>query len=30
VFRSGVPIVMKPLDVTHRVLTTPDRLDRLP
>jgi purine nucleosidase len=29
VFRSGVPIVMKPLDVTHRVLTTPDRLDRL-
>jgi purine nucleosidase len=29
VFRSGVPIVMKPLDVTHRVLTTPDRLERL-
>jgi purine nucleosidase len=29
VFSSGVPIVMKPLDVTHRVLTTPDRLDRL-
>lgn len=29
VFRSGIPIVMKPLDVTHRVLTTPDRLKRL-
>ena len=25
--RSGVPIVMAPLDLTHRVLTTPERLD---
>lgn len=29
VFHSGIPIVMKPLDVTHRVLTTPERLGRL-
>lgn len=28
VFTSGVPIVMMPLDVTHKALTTPDRLAR--
>ncbi|MGB7860592.1 MAG: nucleoside hydrolase [Acidimicrobiia bacterium] len=28
VFTSGVPIVMMPLDVTHKALTTPDRLKR--
>jgi purine nucleosidase len=28
VFSSGIPIVMMPLDVTHRALTTPDRLKR--
>ncbi|MFP3881692.1 MAG: nucleoside hydrolase [Actinomycetota bacterium] len=28
VFTSGIPIVMMPLDVTHKALTTPDRLDR--
>ncbi|WP_421725439.1 nucleoside hydrolase [Bauldia sp.] len=27
-FRSGIPIVMHPLDVTHGVLNTPARLDR--
>ena len=29
VFKSGVPIVMMPLDVTHRALTTRKRVDRL-
>jgi purine nucleosidase len=29
VFKSGVPIVMMPLDVTHRVLVTPPRMERL-
>ena len=29
VMRSGVPITMLPLDVTHRALATPDRLARL-
>jgi purine nucleosidase len=28
VLTSGIPIVMMPLDVTHRALTTPDRLQR--
>ena len=28
VFTSGIPIVLMPLDVTHKALTTPDRLDR--
>lgn len=28
VFRSGVPLVMMPLDVTHKALTTRDRLQR--
>lgn len=28
VFTSGVPLVMMPLDVTHKALTTPDRLQR--
>jgi purine nucleosidase len=28
VFTSGVPIVLMPLDVTHKALTTPDRLQR--
>ena len=28
VFRSGVPITMMPLDVTHKALTSPARLDR--
>ncbi len=28
VFNSGIPIVMMPLDVTHKALTTPDRLER--
>lgn len=28
VFTSGVPIVMMPLDVTHKALATRDRLDR--
>lgn len=27
VFASGIPIVMAPLDVTHKVLTTPERLE---
>ncbi|MDP2086872.1 MAG: nucleoside hydrolase [Gemmobacter sp.] len=27
VFRSGVPLVVVPLDVTHKVLTTPARID---
>ena len=29
VFGSGIPIVMMPLDVTHKVLTTRARLDRI-
>ena len=29
VLSSGVPITMLPLDVTHSVLTTPQRLDRI-
>jgi purine nucleosidase len=29
VLKSGVPIVMMPLDVTHRVLVTPSRMERL-
>ena len=29
VFKSGVPIVMMPLDVTHQVLTTPPRIAAL-
>jgi len=29
VFRAGVPITMAPLDVTHEVLTTQERLDRI-
>lgn len=29
VMRSGVPIVMVPLDVTHQILTTRERLDRI-
>jgi purine nucleosidase len=28
VFRSGVPITMMPLDVTHKALTSPERLAR--
>ncbi len=28
VFTSGIPIVMMPLDVTHKALTTPERLQR--
>jgi purine nucleosidase len=28
VFNSGIPIVMMPLDVTHKALTTPERLKR--
>lgn len=28
VFRSGIPITMMPLDVTHKVLTLPRRVDR--
>ncbi|HET9259753.1 MAG TPA: nucleoside hydrolase [Acidimicrobiia bacterium] len=28
VLSSGIPIVMMPLDVTHKALTTPDRLKR--
>jgi purine nucleosidase len=28
VFASGVPVVMLPLDVTHQMLTTPERLER--
>jgi purine nucleosidase len=28
VFNSGIAIVMMPLDVTHKALTTPDRLQR--
>ena len=28
VFSSGVPLVLMPLDVTHKALTTPDRLQR--
>ena len=27
VFRAGVPVVVVPLDVTHKVLTTPERID---
>jgi purine nucleosidase len=29
VMRSGVPIVMVPLDVTHMILTTPERLEKI-
>jgi purine nucleosidase len=29
VFRSGVPIVQLPLDVSHMILSTPERLDRI-
>lgn len=29
VLRSGVPIVMAPLDLTHKILTTPKRLDAI-
>ena len=29
VMRSGVPVTMLPLDVTHRALATPARLDRI-
>jgi purine nucleosidase len=29
VFKSGIPIVMMPLDVTHRVLTTKARVERI-
>jgi purine nucleosidase len=29
VLRSGVPITMLPLDVTHKMLSTPDRLNRI-
>ncbi|MEM6636049.1 MAG: nucleoside hydrolase [Pseudomonadota bacterium] len=29
VFRSGVPITVMPLDVTHKALTTRERLDRI-
>ncbi|MFN3647463.1 MAG: nucleoside hydrolase [Gemmobacter sp.] len=29
VFRAGVPLVVVPLDVTHKVLTTPERIDAL-
>jgi purine nucleosidase len=29
VFRSGVPIVMMPLDVTHQLLTRKDRVERM-
>jgi purine nucleosidase len=29
VFRSGIPIVMMPLDVTHKVLTLKERVDRI-
>ncbi len=29
VFRSGIPIVMMPLDVTHQNLTTPERLEQI-
>lgn len=28
VFTSGIPIVMMPLDVTHKALTTPERLQK--
>jgi purine nucleosidase len=28
VFTSGIPLVMMPLDVTHKALTTPERLNR--
>lgn len=28
VFTSGIPVVMMPLDVTHRALATPERLQR--
>ncbi|MEJ0014029.1 MAG: nucleoside hydrolase [Bauldia sp.] len=27
VMKSGIPIVMSPLDLTHRLLTTPERID---
>lgn len=27
-FRSGIPLVLMPLDVTHKALTTPERLQR--
>ena len=29
VFRSGIPIVMMPLDVTHKLLTTKDRVAKI-
>ncbi len=29
VFRSGIPIVMMPLDVTHRVLTHKARVEKI-
>ncbi len=29
VFRSGVPVVMMPLDVTHQLLTRKDRVARI-
>ncbi len=29
VLRSGIPMVMLPLDVTHKLLSTPERLDRI-
>lgn len=29
VMRSGIPIVMAPLDLTHMILTTPDRLEKI-
>ena len=29
VMRSGIPIVMVPLDVTHMILTTHDRLEKI-
>jgi purine nucleosidase len=29
VFRSGIPITLLSLDVTHQVLTTPERLDKI-
>ena len=28
-FKSGVPVILIPLDVTHQILTTPQRLDAL-
>jgi purine nucleosidase len=29
VFACGAPIVMMPLDVTHKILTTPERMERI-